>query len=73
MPKPIPDPSARKGRSPHGERGLKYHREHRARIQQAGRSPHGERGLKYRLDFLVELRGSRSPHGERGLKFQDEG
>ena len=38
---------SRFGRSPHGERGLKFrvgvvHAEH------GGRSPHGERGLKYR-------------------------
>ena len=46
MPKPIPDPSARKGRSPHGERGLKW-TEAVPRIVAVGRSPHGERGLKW--------------------------
>ena len=33
------------GRSPHGERGLKY-REHENVKKSVGRSPHGERGLK---------------------------
>ena len=34
------------GRSPHGERGLKYCHEGRE-VRNASRSPHGERGLKY--------------------------
>ena len=34
------------GRSPHGERGLKFGGL-RVGVLQCGRSPHGERGLKY--------------------------
>ena len=34
------------GRSPYGERGLKYHR-HRIPDTADRRSPYGERGLKY--------------------------
>ena len=35
------------GRSPHGERGLKYRLHHGQVWIAGGRSPHGERGLKY--------------------------
>ena len=35
-----------RGRSPHGERGLKYHRSAALPAQSTRRSPHGERGLK---------------------------
>ena len=57
------------GRSPHGERGLKYLLE-TARTIRKGRSPHGERGLKWiqRNRNIYENYG-RSPHGERGLKL----
>ena len=55
------------GRSPHGERGLKY-AERKSRIHMNGRSPHGERGLKFTLSPLYLVCDSRSPHGERGLK-----
>ena len=34
------------GRSPHGERGLKFRRMVRGGPRWPGRSPHGERGLK---------------------------
>ena len=56
------------GRSPHGERGLKYHIPNYSSIF-LSRSPHGERGLKFTI-FLYFLSYSRcrSPHGERGLK-----
>ena len=56
------------GRSPHGERGLKF-RLLLCRLDMRGRSPHGERGLKYQLIQGHDLGGGRrSPHGERGLK-----
>ena len=50
---------SRKGRSPHGERGLKYDSATLLQ-QQRGRSPHGERGLKLRclaqrFDILASL------------------
>ena len=55
-------------RSPHGERGLKYH----TYVLINGvysRSPHGERGLKSLIGWLAtEVAPGRSPHGERGLK-----
>ena len=55
------------GRSPHGERGLKYIGKLHGLLV-ARRSPHGERGLK--LPDCVKPSGMfrRSPHGERGLK-----
>ncbi len=40
-----PDYAAMRGRSPHGERGLKLDGGY-IRIEDGGRSPHGERGLK---------------------------
>ena len=57
-------------RSPHGERGLKFHCHHSASLL-SGRSPHGERGLKSKCHVTVNRRIGRSPHGERGLKFRD--
>ena len=39
-------------RSPHGERGLKYHQVHRT-YEALRRSPHGERGLKCKTHFPV--------------------
>ena len=55
------------GRSPHGERGLKFSL-CRSRWSCRGRSPHGERGLKS-VALRPAARGvGRSPHGERGLK-----
>ena len=56
-----------RGRSPCGERGLKYsigltH----DRVQ--SRSPCGERGLKYNRRSLHSHNSRRSPCGERGLK-----
>ena len=56
------------GRSPHGERELKFSRpDLLADIRR--RSPHGERELKYLQGVLQNLRIiSRSPHGERELK-----
>ncbi len=60
------------GRSPHGERGLKYLRSHLAHGD-LSRSPHGERGLKYigKLHGLLVAR--RSPQGECGLKCRRDG
>ena len=56
------------GRSPHGERGLKYG-QHRAAWRHPSRSPHGERGLKCTMpETVVKWLICRSPHGERGLK-----
>ena len=56
------------GRSPHGERGLKYVVDDAAPAC-PGRSPHGERGLKFDVEGAREAAlGGRSPHGERGLK-----
>ena len=56
------------GRSPHGERGLKYRlAAHLEKV--CGRSPHGERGLKLLCIRPLRTRDTcRSPHGERGLK-----
>ena len=59
--------SERTGRSPHGERGLKYSTS-ASRLPNASRSPHGERGLKYSTSASRLPNASRSPHGERGLK-----
>ena len=59
------------GRSPHGERGLKFVVGGEV-VPYAGRSPHGERGLKFE-DTAGCGRGlGRSPHGERGLKCQQQ-
>ena len=55
------------GRSPSGERGLKYLQRHRLLFALC-RSPSGERGLKYRRSGQHQGRASRSPSGERGLK-----
>ena len=58
----------RLGRSPCGERGLKYPRL-ALDILQRRRSPCGERGLKYRdAGGNRRKRNRRSPCGERGLK-----
>ena len=57
------------GRSPHGERGLKYAIT-MPPVSTPGRSPHGERGLKYARPRRAAAERRRSPHGERGLKFQ---
>ena len=56
------------GRSPHGERGLKYGLA-RIVLMLTRRSPHGERGLKCDGRALGEHVVCRSPHGERGLKW----
>ena len=61
------------GRSPHGERGLKYHNGVRA---VAGVESLPSRGAWIEIDFNLGLtahRPSRSPHGERGLKFGQPG
>ena len=57
------------GRSPHGERGLKFTR-YRGDARNWSRSPHGERGLKFREVVTGLSEFGRSPHGERGLKFE---
>ena len=57
------------GRSPHGERGLKY-RLRWSLLYLLCRSPHGERGLKCQHIDVFRHRLRRSPHGERGLKYQ---
>ena len=59
------------GRSPHGERGLKW-RVRRQIGRRTRRSPHGERGLKYKPIAETAQHDSRSPHGERGLKYDLE-
>ena len=61
-----------KGRSPHGERGLKSWALMRP-LPGCSRSPHGERGLKSRFTQPRIDKVRRSPHGERGLKFRWEG
>ena len=61
---PLPDC----GRSPYGERGLKY----RATVGfglEIRRSPYGERGLKCEDGGGDFGEIGRSPYGERGLKF----
>ena len=61
---------SRPGRSPHGERGLKFALRTIA-LRISSRSPHGERGLKFILPSRSHSGGSgRSPHGERGLKWR---
>ena len=56
------------GRSPHGERGLKY-LESLSMLVVPRRSPHGERGLKFVIYGQSIIHSCRSPHGERGLKY----
>ena len=58
------------GRSPRGERGLKYYLKLVIVSRGIGRSPRGERGLKYQqqVQHLCNQQG-RSPRGERGLKL----
>ena len=58
------------GRSPYGERGLKFRWPKVIRAGQ-GRSPYGERGLKCNGRDPAFAADSRSPYGERGLKFDD--
>ena len=59
----------RKGRSPHGERGLKFVLVLVYLQSLLSRSPHGERGLKWRgIPNRFANAVCRSPHGERGLK-----
>ena len=43
------------GRSPHGERGLKFEQIKKTPIEMRGRSPHGERGLKSDLGGAPEM------------------
>ena len=57
-----------RGRSPCGERGLKFLPGRHSRGQR-GRSPCGERGLKSSFRRVARLDLGRSPCGERGLKF----
>ena len=57
------------GRSPHGERGLKYWAIGGFEHLIPGRSPHGERGLKSSATQGNIRNAGRSPHGERGLKY----
>ena len=45
----------RMGRSPHGERGLKFEQIKKTPIEMRGRSPHGERGLKSDLGGAPEM------------------
>ena len=59
------------GRSPHGERGLKWICVNVA-APIGGRSPHGERGLKFELHYGSMAACRRSPHGERGLKSESQ-
>ena len=61
------NPRRPQGRSPYGERGLKYRR-HQLRALRPGRSPYGERGLKSHQRRPLTPTASRSPYGERGLK-----
>ena len=57
------------GRSPCGERGLKFGIVSE-KTMRTSRSPCGERGLKLHIDRASRLTGfRRSPCGERGLKF----
>ena len=59
-----------RGRSPSGERGLKFVASLAALIK-AGRSPSGERGLKSTAVTISRtVMWSRSPSGERGLKYR---
>ena len=57
------------GRSPYGERGLKYIYEVSGDID-CGRSPYGERGLKSNGQLREGACPCRSPYGERGLKSE---
>ena len=58
------------GRSPYGERGLKY-RTALSGFTIPSRSPYGERGLKFDRDNIIIPVIGRSPYGERGLKLPD--
>ena len=52
------------GRSPHGERGLKYPGAGTGQPGADGRSPHGERGLKYhRQQPVAHVTQSLPPRG----------
>ena len=57
------------GRSPCGERGLKYYSMPVVRLR-TGRSPCGERGLKFIGVLVIAYFLCRSPCGERGLKYK---
>ena len=57
------------GRSPCGERGLKFPAHLLVRCGAFCRSPCGERGLKSPFIYFIYFQSSRSPCGERGLKF----
>ena len=58
------------GRSPRGERGLKYLEDFDKIKMAYGRSPRGERGLKWCRCPPSGREPGRSPRGERGLKWQ---
>ena len=58
------------GRSPSGERGLKFNMIRNEASPEYRRSPSGERGLKYfRKRAGIAHFPGRSPSGERGLKY----
>ena len=57
-----------RGRSPSGERGLKFIPVQVRRADIQCRSPSGERGLKYEMEQQGTATSRRSPSGERGLK-----
>ena len=57
------------GRSPYGERGLKFMVPGPDGTPYPGRSPYGERGLKFREETFEPPLAGRSPYGERGLKY----
>ena len=60
-----------RGRSPSGERGLKFIPVQVRRADIQCRSPSGERGLKYFWrSHVTKKQPRRSPSGERGLKFR---
>ena len=67
MPEPLYDGTM--GRSPYGERGLKWS-VMVVTLHQRCRSPYGERGLKLDVSDGRHPDRGRSPYGERGLKYK---
>ena len=60
--KAIAQGAMRIGRSPHGERGLKFKLTDTEYPNFNGRSPHGERGLKSSVKVELQCLGMVAPH-----------
>ncbi len=65
--------SIKKGRAPHGARGLKQFLWYKQLVLLCCRAPHGARGLKrYQRPGYQRIILGRAPHGARGLKHSSE-